>query len=127
MSLPLKNDPNPAKTPNLLPREDVGPKLIAMESYDPAIDLADAAAEEVEAVLLRASESVPRAKPLHEVAKSITSGYEEAIQSTLASTRRGVNAIRALGERDPIRFIAVVAAAALLAGFLLRVGRSSRG
>ena len=51
MSLPLKNDP--AETTDRLPREDVGPKLVAMESYDPDIDVADAAAEEVEAVLLR--------------------------------------------------------------------------
>jgi hypothetical protein len=127
MSLPLKNDPNPAETPDPLPREDVGPKLIAMESYDPDIDVEDAAAEEVEAVLLRASESLPRAKPLHVVAGNITSAYDEAIQSTRASARRGVNAIRALGERDPLSFIAVVAAAAFVVGLLFRVGRSSRG
>ena len=127
MSLPLKNDPNPAGTQDPPPREDVGPKLIAMESYDPEIDVEDVAAEEVEAVLLRAAESLPKAKPLHEVAESITSAYEEAIQNTVASARRSVNAIRDLGERDPIRFIAVVAAAACVLGFLLRVGRSSRG
>jgi len=71
MSLPLKNDP--AETTDRLPREDVGPKLIAMESYDSDIDVADAAAEEVEAVLLRASESLPRAKPFHEAAESLAS------------------------------------------------------
>jgi hypothetical protein len=127
MSLPLKNDPNPAETRDPLPREDVGPKLIAMESYDPDIDLEDAAVEEVEAVLLRASEALPRAKPLHEVAESITSAYDEAIQTTVASARGGLNAIRALGERDPLRFITIVAAAAFVIGLLLRVGRSSRG
>ena len=127
MSLPFRNDPNPAERPDPVPREDVGPKLIAMESYDPDIDVEDAAAEEVEAVLLRASESLPRAEPLHEVAERITFAYDEAIQATVASARRGVNAIRALGEKDPLRFIAVVAATALVVGFVLRIGRSSRG
>lgn len=125
MSLPLKNDP--AETRDRLPREDVGPKLIAMESYDSDIDVADAAAEEVEAVLLRASESLPRAKPFRGAAESLASAYDEAIQSALASARRGVKAIRSLGERDPLRFIAVVAVAAFVTGFVLRAGRSSRG
>lgn len=98
-----------------------------MESYDSDIDVADAAAEEVEAVLLRASESLPRAKPFHEAAESLASAYDEAIQSALASARRGVKAIRSLGERDPFRFIAVVAVAAFVTGFVLRAGRSSRG
>ena len=98
-----------------------------MESYDPDIDVADAAAEEVEAVLLRASESLPRAKPFHEAAESLASAYDEAIQSALASARRGVKAIRTLGERDPLQIHRCGCVAAFVTGFVLRVGRSSRG
>lgn len=128
MSLPLKYEPNPAQSPDPLPSpEDLGPKIIAMESYDPELDLEDAASEEVEAVLRRASDAAHKASPLHEIAESLTCAYDEAIQNTLASARRGVNAIRALGERDPVRFVATVAAAAFVVGFLLRIGRSSRG
>lgn len=128
MSLPWKGDPNIAENSDPpTSHEDLGPKIIAMESSDPEIDLDDGAAEEVEFVLRRAAEALAhKARPLHAVGEGIACAYDEVMRNTAASVRRGVHALRNLAKEDPLRFIAVAAGAAFVAGFVLKAWKSSR-
>jgi hypothetical protein len=122
MSLPLKNDPIPSD-----PRESPRPKLVPIQSYDPEFSVEDAAEEEADFVLKRATESFAEsAEPFREIGERITGAVDLAMQSAAASVRDGVNAARNLAEEEPIRFIAMVAGAAFVAGFILRMLRSSR-
>jgi ElaB/YqjD/DUF883 family membrane-anchored ribosome-binding protein len=121
MSLPLK------KTASDLP-EDPGPKVVSMRTYDPDAGLDDSAAQEAEFVVRRASEALADAPhPLHEFGERLTRTYDLTMQQAAASTHKGVDAVSDLAKQNPIRFIAVVAAAAFAAGFMLRMWRSPRG
>jgi hypothetical protein len=98
-----------------------------MRTFDPEVDLNHIAAAEAEFVVRRASQDLPgTSSPLSEVGERITRAYDEIMQEAAGSSRTGVDVLRGLVEKDPIRFITVLAAAAFAIGFTLRIWRSSR-
>jgi hypothetical protein len=122
MSLPLKNRPHPVD-----PGESPGPKVVPIQAYDPDIDSEAFAAAEVEFVVEQATAALAdTAKPFHELGERIVCAYDMAMQNLAASARHRARTLRNLAEKDPVRFMAVIAGAAFVAGFSLRIWRASR-
>ena len=108
-------------------RESPGQKILSIPSYGPKIDIGEVAAKEADFVIKRATEFFAEyAEPFHEIGERTTGAFDIAMQGAAASIRRGMSAVRDLSEEEPIRFIAMVASAAFVAGFALRLWRSSR-
>lgn len=122
MSLPLKNEPAPSGV-----NEWQGPKIVSMRPYDPEVEVQQSAAAETEFVLQQAAEDLMgRSHPLHEFGERIARTYDAGLQEAAGTVRVGVDVARDLKEKDPLKFIAVVASVAFAAGFILRIWRSSR-
>jgi hypothetical protein len=95
-----------------LSSETLGPKIVPMPVYE--TEMEEVAEEDVAFVLQRAT--VTENHPI----------FDEVDQS-LQKASRTIEDLRSLANQDPLRFIAMVAAAAFVIGIGLRLWRSSRG
>ncbi|HEX4485568.1 MAG TPA: hypothetical protein VH088_04840 [Terriglobales bacterium] len=112
MALPLK------KITPIAP-EELGPKIVPMPLYDvDPTDIEDVAEEEVAFVLQRAT-------VLED--DSIIDEVDRTFRKAVTTSSRDLENLRNVAENEPLRFIAMVAAASFVIGFGVRLWRSSRG
>jgi hypothetical protein len=108
----------PLKKITLAP-EELGPKIVPMPLYDAdPVEIEDVVEEEVAFVLQRATVTDNN---------SILGGVDHTLQKVATISSRGLERLRNLAEKDPLRFIATVATASFIIGFGLRLWRSPRG